>query len=84
MRYSTKVKHQQVGIVKAACINYKPICCEISACCVMLCLPVNLGHVDFGIEVERSLRVLDGAIAVFDAAAGVEVRQHTLEVWWGI
>src|SRR5438876_11839691 len=66
-------EEQQRGItIYSACIPFKWRDCTIN-------LIDTPGHVDFTAEVERSLRVLDGAVVVFDAQTGVEAQSEP--VW---
>src|SRR3954464_1906305 len=66
-------EEQERGItIYSACIPFKWRDCTVN-------LIDTPGHVDFTAEVERSLRVLDGAVGVFDAQKGVEAQSET--VW---
>ncbi len=67
------VEEQERGItIYSACIPFQWLDCTIN-------LIDTPGHVDFTAEVERSLRVLDGCVVVFDAQKGVEAQSET--VW---
>jgi elongation factor G len=75
-------QEREMGITissAATCVSWTPTAGSLSGKRVSISLIDTPGHVDFTIEVERSLRVLDGAVALFDAKNGVEPQSET--VW---
>jgi elongation factor G len=75
-------QEREMGITissAATCVSWTPTAGSLAGKRLSISLIDTPGHVDFTIEVERSLRVLDGAVVLFDAKSGVQPQSET--VW---
>src|SRR5512132_3779299 len=79
MDWMVQEQERGITITSAATTCFWKVSYDASAPTIRINIIDTPGHVDFTAEVERSLRVLDGAVAVFDAVAGVEPQSET--VW---
>ena len=79
MDWMVQEQERGITITSAATTCFWKVSYDANAPTIRINIIDTPGHVDFTAEVERSLRVLDGAVAVFDAVAGVEPQSET--VW---
>src|SRR5947209_973008 len=79
MDWMVQEQERGITITSAATTCFWKVSYNPDASTIRINIIDTPGHVDFTAEVERSLRVLDGAVAVFDAVAGVEPQSET--VW---